>query len=149
MPSFEELFIASRGRPVEYEGKTLLMMDRIPMTGVKTLRVVFEHRGGEWRQGVGLNCDGSFRVNEQLIHGKTGLVLWEDTAPQSAIIEVVAATEVRVKNVWDGGDGVIESWHNGAAMVAEDVPGGRRYRCNDREPDDDFDDIVFRVERVA
>jgi hypothetical protein len=32
-------------------------------------------------------------------------------------------------------------------MIAEDVAGGRRYRCNDFELDEDFDDLVFTVVR--
>ena len=59
------------------------------------------------------------------------------------------ATTIEVKNVWDVGNGVIESWHNGAAMIVELLPDGRRYLCNDGFADDDFDDIVFRLERVS
>lgn len=38
-----------------------------------------------------------------------------------------------------------EWWHGGSCMWAEDIPGGRRYHCNDLELDDDFNDIVFTV----
>ncbi len=34
-------------------------------------------------------------------------------------------------------------------MVATDIPGGRRYSCNDFELDDDFDDLVFTVTRPS
>jgi hypothetical protein len=54
--------------------------------------------------------------------------------------------ECQVKNVWDTGDGVMDSWHNGGAMVVEEIASGRRYKCNDGRPDDDFNDIVFRIE---
>jgi hypothetical protein len=34
-------------------------------------------------------------------------------------------------------------------MIIEQLPNdGRRYHCNDGEPDEDFDDLVFRIERV-
>jgi hypothetical protein len=33
-------------------------------------------------------------------------------------------------------------------MIVEEIENGRRYRCNDGVPDDDFDDIVFTVQRV-
>jgi hypothetical protein len=52
---------------------------------------------------------------------------------------------LEVYNLWDKGDGVTEAWHNGAAMIVEEIPGGRRYRCNDGYPDDDFDDLVFEL----
>ncbi|MEM7176048.1 MAG: hypothetical protein AAF443_09070 [Chlamydiota bacterium] len=38
---------------------------------------------------------------------------------------------------------------NGAAMYSEDIPNGKRYFCNDGDEDDDFDDIVFSVRKVA
>jgi hypothetical protein len=40
-----------------------------------------------------------------------------------------------------------EWWHAGSCMIAADIPGGRRYFCNDFEVDDDFDDLVFSVLR--
>ena len=50
-----------------------------------------------------------------------------------------------VKNVWDTGDGTIQIWHNGAAMIVERAGNARRYRCNDGNPNADFDDLIFRV----
>lgn len=36
--------------------------------------------------------------------------------------------------------------HGYSAMLIEHLPdGGRRYRCNDGQADEDFDDIIFRV----
>jgi hypothetical protein len=34
-------------------------------------------------------------------------------------------------------------------MIVEALPNGRRYRCNDGFADDDFDDLIFRLERVS
>ena len=33
------------------------------------------------------------------------------------------------------------------AMYSEDIPYGKRYFCNDGDDDDDFDDIIFTVQR--
>lgn len=148
MPSFQEMFEKSAGKPIEYQGKTLVMFDDFPTEGAKNLRLVFEERKGEWRQGVALRFEGKFKVNGQIISG--GIVLWQDSAPQTVELEVVGKAEViEVKNVWDVGDGVIHSWHNGAAMIIEPLLDGRRYLCNDGLADDDFNDIVFRLKRVA
>ena len=43
----------------------------------------------------------------------------------------------------------LESGHNGAAMIVEEIENGRRYRCNDGAPDEDFDDIVFTVQKIT
>ncbi len=34
-------------------------------------------------------------------------------------------------------------------MIIEEITDGRRYQCNDAYPDDDFDDLVFMIERVG
>jgi len=51
-----------------------------------------------------------------------------------------------VKNVWDMGDGVMQSWNAGGAMIVEGDAVSRRYLCNDGELDDDFDDMIFTLE---
>jgi len=42
---------------------------------------------------------------------------------------------------WKKGSG------NGAAMYSEDIPGGRRYFCNNDEEKEGFDNIIFTVTR--
>lgn len=148
MPSFESMFIKSKGRSIEYQGNTLVMVDSFPTEGASRLRLVFETCNGEWRQGASMRIrdGGSIQINAQVVAHS---VCWQDTAPQTVEFSVVGdVTEIEVKNVWDTGNGVMESWHNGAAMIVEPTPSGRRYRCNDGLADDDFDDIVFRIERV-
>lgn len=146
MVSFQSMFEKSAGKPIEYQGKTLVMLDRFPTKGATRLRLVFESCNGEWRQGVALRIDGKFKVHGQSIN--KGVVLWHDTAPEFVDLEIPPrVSSVEVNNVWDVGDGVIHSWHNGAAMVVESVENGTRYHCNDGFADDDFDDIVFRIER--
>lgn len=148
MPSFQEMFEVSAGKPIEYQGRTLVMFDDFPTEGATQLRLIFEECKGDWRQGVALRIEGKFNLNKQIIN--KGIVLWQDSAPQTVEMELVGKPPtLEVKNVWDTGDGVIHSWHNGAAMIVEDLPNGRRYRCNDGFADDDFDDLVFRLERVG
>ncbi len=59
---------------------------------------------------------------------------------------------VWVKNIWEGvdhrGKKYVDSGHNGAAMIVEKIENGRRYRCNDGTPDDDFDNIIFTVQKI-
>lgn len=147
MPSFEEMFTESAGRPIQYHGMTLVRMDAFPLEAAKELRLVFEACNAEWRQGVALRCEGKFKVNEQII--RRGIVIWQDTAPKVIEIGILGTqSTIEVKNVWEI-DEVVQSSHNGAAMIVEETPNGRRYRCNDGVADDDFDDIVFRLERVG
>ncbi len=149
MPSFQSQFTETAGKPIMYQGKTLFMMDHFPTEHSTRLRLYFETCNGEWRQGVALNVDGNVEVNGRVIGKHKHIVLWHDTAPQVVELGVPAnANMVEVHNVWDSGNGMTDAWHNGAAMIIEEIPNGRRYRCNDGLADDDFDDIVFRIERV-
>ena len=54
-----------------------------------------------------------------------------------------------IKNIWDPGDGTIFSWIGGAAMIVEEIENGRRYRCNDGHPDENFDDIIFTIQKLT
>jgi hypothetical protein len=146
MPSFESLFRESKGKPIVYKGQELRLVDLVPFAQGDRIRVTFERTCSEWRQGVGLKAPGAVEVAGQTINGP--ILLWEDTAPTETEIRILApAGQLQVKNVWDTGDGVTHSWHHGAAMIVEELgSGGRRYRCNDGHPDEDFDDIVFRID---
>jgi hypothetical protein len=144
MVVFEDLFLESKGKPVEYKGETVQLMDEIPIVNCVNIRIEFELANSEWRQGISLTTEGTFEVGGQKI--KRGIALWQDTAPR--VVEVCVKSRlgtIQVKNIWEVGDGVVHSWHNGAAMIVS-VNGNRRhYRCNDGHADDDFDDLVFAL----
>ncbi len=152
MPVFEEMFIESKGQPITYEGKTLVMMDTIEVSNGDRVKITFDSTDSDWRQGIVLDVKGSFLINDRDDGGS--IVLWEDKAPKIVELEIKTKKENRVErleimNAWDTGDGVIHSGHNGAAMIVEDIANGRRYSCNDGHPDDNFTDIVFRIEKVS
>jgi hypothetical protein len=147
VPDFFPLFAASKGQPVQHEGQTIQLMDRFPIGRRCTLRLVRESTSSEWRQGIHLETDQGITIAGTRY--RHPLVVWEDTAPQEFELTAFGKSgDLEVWNVWDTGDGKTDAWLNGGAMIVEDLPNGRRYRCNDGEPDDDFDDIVFRIERV-
>ncbi len=148
MISFGEFFRKSKGQPVIYNGQVIQMVDRLSMVDGQQFKVIFKSVNSDWRQGINLSTDGSFEVNGQTV--KKSIVLWNDTAPQEVVIQIKSKKgECLVKNVWDTGDGVIESWHNGAAMIVEISDSGRLYKCNDGRPNDDFDDLVFCIELIS
>ncbi len=41
--------------------------------------------------------------------------------------------------------GDVDHWNMGCAMYVEEIPGGFRYHCNDGDPDDDLNDLVFEL----
>lgn len=147
MECFEELFIASGGKPVRYRNQIVQLVDQIEVTECERWRVCFESVDSEWRQGVHLSTAGTFGVNKQEI--SDAIVLWQDTAPRVTDLIVQSSNaEVFVKNVWDTGNGTMHSWHGGAAMIVERLGASRVYRCNDGECDTDFDDLVFSISKL-
>ena len=145
MPSFQNMFTETKGKPIQWNGQTLVMIDVFPVSKQEKLRLVFENFGIEWKQGAMLDTKGAFVVNGKDCGRK--VVFWQDTAPRQVDFEVSSKEgTVSVRNCWDTGDGVINSWHHGAAMIVDDLGDKRRYRCNDGHPDENFTDVVFTVE---
>jgi hypothetical protein len=210
MVSFEEKFMESKGKPISYEGNTLVMSDFFPTRGMTKfrlviescngkpveqdppstwapdrgcehrtaegffrtsvdglapwrnvepsgkwrqgvlVRLVFADRKGQWKKGAGPKEPGKLSVHGKVANGRDGVVFWQSTEWNIVEFEVAGgARTLHIYNVWDCGNGVVEAGHNGAAMIVEEIPDGRRYRCNDGFADDDFDDLVFRLERVG
>ena len=147
MPCFDNMFAETEERPIEYEGNWIIRKDTFPVNEGERLCIVFESTDSEWTQGIGLWVEGgAIVVNAQRLEEFN---LWEDTAPTEVELTIFSTNRILyVKNVWKTPRGIVHSWTNGAAMIVDELPNGRRYRCNDGHPDDDFNDIVFRIERV-
>lgn len=146
---FEKEFEKSKGKPITYKGKIIRMWDQFQLPR-KEIRLKFRiiSTNSEWRQGISLKTTGSFFFGNDR-EFKNSIGIWEDTASSEDIFLCKSDDLViEVVNVWDTGDGVIQSWHNGAAMWYEEIRNGKRYHCNDGHPDDDFDDIIFEIQII-
>jgi len=156
MPDFSREFISSKGQPIVYKGKTLCLMDRIPISKTQSVRVVIEEINSNTRQGLVLDI---FRGNiiyngvEYKRKSKNGICIdfWADEATFQTLTFKNTNRVLNVWNFWEqetciGSGKMKNAWTYGAAMIVEELPNGRRYRCNDWEPDEDFDDLIFRIE---
>lgn len=145
---FEDLFNESDGNPINYKNNVVCLSDKLLVQNNDTFKLTFESTCSEWKQGVSLFVKGSFVIDSKTF--KRGINLWEHTAPTLTIFTIVSKKPIDlvVCNIWDIGDGVVHSSHNGAAMIVEDIRNGKRYLCNDGYPDDDFNDLIFRIEKV-
>lgn len=143
---FESLFIETKGQPINYKGKELIMVDRINLSTNKTsLKITFVTTDSKWKQGVVLQTKGEFEINGQKLPNK--IVLWEDTAPKEVQLLVKSKDKLLIiYNVWETEDGTTHYWHNGGAMNIEEVDGIKIYNCNDGYPDDDLNDLIFKLE---
>jgi len=145
MPDFDKLFRGTAGRPVHYKDMFLYRADCIKADAESQFAIVFESTRSDWLQGIGITTDGTINANGNIF--SKAIVLWENTAPTVVDFTIQSKKgEFWVHNVWDAGNGVLNAWVGGAAMILEELDHGRRYRCNDGRSDDDFDDLVFRLE---
>jgi hypothetical protein len=152
---FNRLFAEGKGGPIIYKGQTLHLMDKIPAKLGETFVVTIESTASKYPQGVGIS-EGVGVFDE---HVKQAVV-WEffSVPPKERrhtrsrlpfSFEVICKNKSGFLAFYNMAevDGRQQWWYYGCAMIAEDIPDGRRYRCNDWQPNDDFNDIVFRVER--
>jgi hypothetical protein len=151
---FNKLFGNAKGEPVVHNGKILLLSDKIPAKFNETFTVTIEATSSKYPQGVGIS--EGVEVFERRVKRA---VIWEYYSVPPAergqlrsrlpfSFDVVCRNKsghLRFYNMAEV-DGA-QSWSIYAcAMIAEDIPNGRRYYCNDWQPNDDFNDVVFRVE---
>jgi hypothetical protein len=157
MPDFSSMFIDSRGAPIQYGGKTLIMADTIPATLGETFAVTIESTRSRYPQGVGMQEGVQVfgeRVRRAVVWEYFSVPLNRRAFERSRLpfrFEVECRNKqgvLRFYNMTEY-DGRQEHWNRGACMIAEDIPGGRRYHCNDFDPDEDFDDMVFSVVRAG
>jgi len=159
MPSFGDLFIESKGQPIIYQGHNLVIADKFPVADRDKLKISIEKTNSHYVQGLTVDITGSCEIMGEVKKKGKGvkMVFWEDSTmldPKNIIIVVFTKIGfIRVQNIWETtdhrGKKSIDSGHNGAAMIVEEIENGRRYHCNDGVPDDDFDDIVFTIQKLT
>ena len=153
---FNKLFIATKGGPVRHGERTLLLSDRIPAKLGEKFRVTIISTSSQYPQGVGIS-DGVEVFGERVRRA----VIWEyfSVPPDARASErsrlpfsfdIVCRNKSGHLSFYNMAEinGRQEWWHYASCMTAEDVPLGRLYHCNDFQPNDDFTDIIFTVERV-
>lgn len=69
--------------------------------------------------------------------------LFRKGTPTTFTIRGKAGSSVNVRNVWDNGDGVEQSWHGGAAMCVAVTQEGVVFGCNSTMESDACEDLVF------
>ena len=154
---FNSLFKKSLGKPILYKGQELILADKIPVNYDEKLRITIESTNSKYIQGVGISD------NIEIFGQKVGkAVVWEyySVPPENRentrnqlpySFEVICKNkkgEIFIYNMAEV-DGRQDYWNFGCAMIVENIENGKRYKCNDWQPNEDFNDIIFRVEKVG
>ncbi|MBC7251963.1 MAG: hypothetical protein H5T62_17000 [Anaerolineae bacterium] len=123
----------------------VVLWDILPVEDGEKLKLIFESKNSEWEQGVRLACD--IGITGDGWTGK-GVRLWYGHSPREVVFTCHTKDGfLSIYNVWDRGRGP-ESQKHSSGMLVEELPNGRRYRCNDIGFDTKFDKLVFRIERL-
>jgi hypothetical protein len=168
MPNFDPLFSETNVRPIIYKGNSLIRVDKFPVKNGDVLIASIEKADtSKRRQGFFVDITGYCEMDGEIHKKGKGIMMlfWQDTMPKQVEIKVFTKQDfVWIQNIWEydysysigspSGE-IIEKVLkgtdysvNGAAMIVEEIENGRRYRCNDGEPDEDFDDIIFTVQKA-
>jgi len=146
--SFEEIFKKSEYKPTEYKGLIIQIEDILPIPPNGQFNLVVEGVKSDWEQGIIFNSKGAHFVFNNSKESLNSLLLWQSDFQKHNTIHIIRAgkTVLKVWNMWRIEGGPTQYGHNGAAMRVEKFDFGRRYRCNDGYPDEDFDDLVFTLD---
>lgn len=145
--NFQSLFLESKGDKIIYQGKFLKLADRINLSEVKIkLRLTFIKSDSKWQQGIFL----STKKGKIHIAGKTyskKVLIMDDSISEEEEITVEAKDKILfVYNAWKDENDKVLYWEKGAAMYIEEYENSKIYYCNDGLPDDDFNDLIFKIE---
>jgi hypothetical protein len=121
----------------------VVLIDIFPVKNGEVIELTFELKNSNWRQGVWLAGDHGLEINDERIKSTE---LWYDSSPATVTIKCFTSNGLlTVYNIWEDARGRNSQSHS-SGMLLEELPLGRRYRCNDIGFQTKFDKVVFRIE---
>lgn len=173
MPSFEKLFNDAKiGEPVLYQGTQIIRKDRFLVENGEVLICSIESTNSTsgFLQGFCIDITGHCELDGNIhkIGKGVRMVFWDGFSPKEiklkvftkiAFVVVYNICEVDVSYLSNDENGNplerhskrVDYANEGAAMIVEEIEGGKRYRCSDTssvDKEDQFSDIVFTIKKV-
>jgi hypothetical protein len=145
-----DLFRQSRGRPIEFNGQTVVLMDRIP---IKRGKVCLELLGERRNPDCGIALESS-KGAIQLSDGKKVRLLhtWDDPRlPRNVEHEVRCPDgELKVWNIYrtrhSSGLVTVDAWTGNAGMLVKRINDNcREYACSSGPGEFDPSELVVRI----
>ena len=114
--------------------------------------IFFEDANSDWEQFAALASDRTISV-DGTVHRRAVMLPFDETHAEHRISCRTNEGFLWVWNAYQyrGPQGQLRLWccENFAGMLVEQLPNGYRYRCNEGRDDDDYDDLIFRIERTG
>ena len=143
--SFSKRFAASKGEPIEYQGKTVSGIYRRMVHPDDLVQVHFVRSNPTVREGLSISIKkGMLVVNGQPIRDS---IIWTDTAPAQFDILCKPPKSGAMLHIWNAWDqnGILQSWLGNAGMLIEEVGESVILRCSDGLGEPDFEDLVVEL----
>jgi len=123
----------------------------IPASNGEVFHLTFEDSRSDWKQLAHLETDKEIEVEG--VRYKKGAMLPYEPGRSVRIGCYTMEGMLWVWNAWQytgaQGESRLESHENFGGMIVEEIANGYRYRCNEGRDDDDYDDLMFRIERTG
>ncbi len=151
---FVGMFAAKKtAGPLIYQDKTIYLADKIKINArAEVTLTILETNSDDYIEGVILETKGKFIFSDGFV-AKKEIVFLENKFRKETFIVESKKNYFWVQNAWlDPTDEfqVISYSSDGAAMIIEDNSNDeyidKTYYCNDGFLDDDFNDVIFRIQ---
>jgi hypothetical protein len=152
MSDFQDQFVASKGQPIQYEGREVHLAVRLPVTTGDEFRIRLVHASPDPIQGLKIRAERAQIATVR--DAGAQFVIWNDTAPAETTIRVNTAlpgATLILRNVWKhGAEGAMMQGLRYAGMMQElDATGALVLQCSDGRGAPDFHDLIAVVSRAA
>lgn len=146
--TLSSIFARTKGKPIDFNGQTVVAIIEIKITKPRTVFSIRRLSATNGRvQGLVLKA-----VNGQLVVDSSGtgypeIVLWSDSSPDVAEIEVLSksGSTLKIWNVWKSTFGM-NAWVGNAGMHVCETGNKMTLECSDGVGDVDFSDYVVTLE---
>lgn len=141
----------AKGGPIDYQGKSVMMSYRIPITREQEVFVEILKYNDKYEQGFKVSIDqskGLVEVNNQRINAP---IFWTKTAPSIFSFKCFPKKNIGVMNIWNVWNntqykGNVDAWIGHAGLyIEQEEDGAIAFHCSNGMQQVDFEDLVFRV----
>lgn len=142
MIAFEEEFKKTKGMPFVSNGITYRMFYDLELGKNTEIKVRVIKFISSPRQGIRFDSAMPMSINGKQ---SNAFSIWLDSAPHDFTIACYPDSKVAIRNIWDNGDGVEQSWHAGGAMIMMKTENGLICKANSTLQNDSCDDLEVEL----
>jgi len=146
-----EMLANAKGGPIDYNGKSIVMSYKIPITMSQEVELEFIRVNDKYQQGVEISIDimeGFIEVNGQKLNSP---VFWTATAPKLFTFKCNPLKKKGLLNIWNvwrsvEHNDIVDAWTGNSGIYIEHKNDNEYlFYCSCGRGDVNFNDLVFRL----